>query len=158
MIIGPNHHGKTTFANMLARHLGYAKVCSTGDYLVYRVALEKGIAEDEVCARKEEFRKELVRMGDALCNANPGELVAVSLYGVKTDFAVVEGVRRVSELQCVRDWFDCIVWVHRPDTDPGQDNLELDEAHTTETIVNDGSLSDLETKAAAMAARFTSEN
>lgn len=147
LIIGNKCHGKTTFANMIKKHSKSAEAFSTSSYLVYRLSLLNGVSEEEILNDKEKYRPELIKLGNAMCEADAGCLVSICLWSSHEDLIIIDGVRRMSEYSRVSDWFDEIIWINRPAEPLGQDNLELDESHGTITIMNEGSLEDLEKKA-----------
>lgn len=144
LIVGNKFHGKTTYANFLAKALGDAENHSTSSYLVYRLGLIKGLTSEEILANKEEHRSDLIDLGNAMCDADPGSLVSLSLWAAQSQTVIIDGVRRISEFEKVKDWFDHIWWMDRPNSDFGVDNLELTADMTDEVIVNDKDLAHLE--------------
>lgn len=144
LIIGNKCHGKTTFANFLSKALGDAENHTTSAYLVYRLGLIKSMTTEEILAKKEDFRKELIELGNAMCEADPGCLVSLSLWAATSKWVIIDGVRRISEFDKVKDWFDYVIWIDRPDEPIGLDNLELTKDMADIHIMNDGDLAKLE--------------
>lgn len=151
LIIGNKLHGKTTLANFMVDELGDAEAFSTSSYLVYRLSLIHGVSESEILADKEKYRPDLIKLGNAMCDADAGCLVSICLWSSRKKFIIIDGVRRVSEYERIKDWFDVIYWVDRPGQEGGLDNLELEAHHAHEVILNDGSLEDLKKKGADLA-------
>ncbi len=147
LIIGRKFNGKTTFARMMKEALKDAETYSTSEYLVYRLALISGIQPKDVLADKERFRPELIRLGNTMCDVDPGCLVSICLWASRSQMVFIDGIRRICEYERVKDWFDRIYWIERPGLDEGLDNLELNSTHATHHIVNDGSMEDLRKKA-----------
>ncbi|MBF0245861.1 MAG: hypothetical protein HQL31_11440 [Planctomycetes bacterium] len=147
LIIGEKFHGKTTFAGFLKKALGEAESFSTSSYLVFRLSLLKGVEVSEILRRKDEFRRELAELGDRLCGVDAGCLVAISLLACRSPVGIIDGIRRISEFEAVKDWFDDILWIRRPLLSDQNDNLELSESNAHEVIENIGSLDELRTKA-----------
>jgi hypothetical protein len=143
LIIGNKLHGKTTLANFMVEALGDAEGYSTSSYLVYRLSLIHGVSEEEILKEKEKYRPELIELGNAMCDADAGCLVSICLWSSSKEFILVDGVRRVSEYDRIKDWFDLVLWVDRPGQAGGLDNLELEEKHADRVVLNDGSLEDL---------------
>jgi hypothetical protein len=143
LIIGNKCHGKTTYANYLSEALGDAENHTTSSYLVYRLGLIKGMTSEEILAQKEDFRQELIDLGNAMCEADPGCLVSLSLWAATSKWVIVDGVRRISEFEKVKDWFDHVIWIDRPAEPIGLDNLELTRDMASEFILNDGDLAKL---------------
>ncbi len=149
LIIGNKLHGKTTFARFLVDHLGKAECFSTSSYLIYRLSLITGASQDEILRDKETFRPQLVKLGNAMCDVDPGCLVSICLWSSTQPITIIDGVRRISEYDNVKAWFEHIFWIERPKQELGLDNLELTTAHAHHTILNDGSLEDLNASAKA---------
>lgn len=147
LIIGNKLHGKTTLAKMICQRLPSAESHSTSSYLVYRLGLLCGVSEEEILKDKETYRPKLVELGNAMCDADAGCLVSLCLWSARSDVVIIDGVRRFSEFNNVKDWFDHVIWIDRPEQPLGLDNLELGPEQGTEIIVNDGSLDDLKAKA-----------
>lgn len=147
LIIGNKLHGKTTFARFLVNHLGDAECFSTSSYLIYRLGLITGASEREILTDKETFRPQLVKLGNAMCDVDPGCLVSICLWSSTQPNIIIDGVRRISEYDNVKAWFEHIFWIDRPTQELGLDNLELSAAHAHHTITNDGSLEDLDAQA-----------
>ncbi len=152
LIIGRKGHGKTTFAGFLKQALGDAQTFSTSEYLVHRLALIHGTTEAKILAAKERYRPEMIVLGNAMCDVDPGCLVSICLWACHKECAIIDGIRRVSEYKRVRKWFEHVLWIERPGIPEGLDNLELTHRHAQEIIVNDGSLADLREKARRYAA------
>jgi len=144
LIIGNKCHGKTTFAHYLAKELGDAENHTTSSYLVYRLGLIKGVSPEEILTHKETHRLDLIDLGNAMCEADPGCLVSLSLWAAKSSWVIIDGVRRISEFNQVKSWFQHIIWIDRPSEPIGIDNLELTPDMADEHILNDGGLDHLE--------------
>lgn len=155
LVIGNKYHGKTTFARFLQQALGDAQSFSTSEYLVYRLSLLNGVSVADIHKEKEKYRPELIKLGNAMCNADAGCLVTICMWSCHKTFAIIDGVRRISEYTRVKDWFEQIIWINRPSEPKGLDNLELDESHANRIILNDGSLEELQAKAIEVAAELT---
>lgn len=151
LIIGNKCHGKTTFANFLSKALGDAENHTTSSYLVYRLALIKGVTTDDILNDKEAHRDDLIDLGNAMCEADPGCLVSLSLWAAKSKYVIIDGVRRISEFEKVKDWFDHVIWIDRSHQDFGVDNLELTQDMADEVILNNQDLPYLEQLAQAKA-------
>lgn len=151
LIIGNKLHGKTTLANFMVDHLGDAEAFSTSSYLIYRLSLLHGVSEEEILKDKEKYRPDLIKLGNGMCDADAGCLVSICLWSSSKEFILIDGVRRVSEYERIKDWFDLILWVDRPGQAGGLDNLELESHHAHRVILNDGSLEDLEATAEKLA-------
>ena len=147
LIIGNKCHGKTTFANYLSNALGDAENHTTSAYLVYRLGLIKDLSTDEILARKEDFRSELIDLGNTMCEADPGCLVSLSLWAAQSKWVIIDGVRRISEFDKVKEWFNYVIWINRPAEPIGLDNLELTAEIADQIVMNDGDLAKLETLA-----------
>jgi len=147
LIIGNKYHGKTTFANFLVKHTEQTEAFSTSSYLVYRLSLINNISEENILKEKEKYRPDLIDLGNAMCSADAGCLVSICLWSSTAKTTIIDGVRRLSEFSRVSEWFDHVVWVFRESEPIGKDNLELTEQNGNVTILNDGSLDDLESKA-----------
>ncbi|MBF0196895.1 MAG: hypothetical protein HQL32_04265 [Planctomycetes bacterium] len=156
LVIGNKYHGKTTFAGFLKEALGDAEAYSTSSYLIYRLSLISGVSESVILSEKEKYRPELVKLGNAMCEADPGSLVSICLWAAQSEFILIDGVRRISEFDRVKDWFDEVIWMNRPSEPLGADNLELTSGHANRVILNDGSLEDLNKKAQQLAQELKS--
>ena len=143
MIIGNKLHGKTTLANFLCEVLPKTEAFSTSSYLVYRQSLISGVSQEKILADKETYRPKLVTLGNAMCDADAGCLVSICIWASSADNVIIDGVRRISEFEHVKTWFDHIIWIDRPSQPLGLDNLELTPAHAHRVISNTGSLADL---------------
>lgn len=151
MLIGNKLHGKTTLARFLRDELASAQCYSTSDFLIYRLAQMDGTDIETILADKEKYRPQLVKLGNSLCDVDPGCLVSICLWSCHSDFAIIDGIRRVSEYDKVRSWFDRIYWIDRPGIEKGLDNLELESRHADEIVKNHGNLEDLKRSAAKIA-------
>jgi hypothetical protein len=147
LIIGNKLHGKTTFARFLCEILKDAESFSTSSYLIYRLSLLEGISEAEILAKKETYRPKLIKLGNAMCDADAGCLVSICLWSSHCSNIIIDGVRRVSEFNNIKSWFDHIIWIDRPSEPLGLDNLELTSDHGNSIIKNDGDLNDLKLQA-----------
>lgn len=154
LIIGYKCHGKTSFAHFLQSALGEAQAFSTSDYLIYRLALLKGVDEAVLRREKEKYRADLIDLGNLMCEADAGCLVSMCLWACHKEVAIIDGVRRLSEYDNVKNWFDRIIWIRRPQKYDGKDNLQLTAEHAHEVIENDGDLKALEKKAQDFAKRW----
>jgi hypothetical protein len=137
--------------------LGDAEAFSTSSYLVYRLALVHGVSEEEILSDKERYRPELIKLGNAMCDADAGCLVSICLWSSSKKNIIVDGVRRVSEYERIKDWFDLILWVDRPGQEGGLDNLELEAHHAQKMVLNDGNLEDFRAKAFDLVREFAKE-
>ena len=151
LIIGRKRNGKGEFSKYLSQHLGNAETTGTSGYLVYRLSLILGISEAEVYSDKEKYRMALIDLGNSMCDADPGCLVSIALWGIDSKHIIVDGVRRVCEFEVVKDWFDVVIWVERPGENSGNDNCELGPKDAHIVITNAGSLTDLNRSAAMVA-------
>jgi len=147
LIIGNKYHGKTTFANFLVKHTQQSEAFSTSSYLVYRLSLINNVSEANILKEKEKYRPDLIELGNAMCAADAGCLVSICLWSSSKKTTIIDGVRRQSEFSRVSDWFDHIVWVFRESESIGKDNFELAETDANISILNDGDLDNLESKA-----------
>ena len=147
LIIGNKLHGKTTFANFLCEEMGDAEAFSTSAYLIYRLSLIEGVSEQDILNDKETYRPKLIKLGNAMCDIDAGCLVSICLWSSKCQNVIIDGVRRISEFDNIKSWFDHVLWVDRPSQELGLDNLELESHHANTIIMNDGSLEDLKKKA-----------
>jgi hypothetical protein len=147
LIIGNKLHGKTTFADFLCEILENAEAFSTSSYLIYRLGLITGASKEEILRDKETYRPQLVKLGNAMCDADAGCLVSICIWASKADTIIIDGVRRISEFSHVKDWFDHIIWVDRPSVPLGLDNLELTAKDADVVISNTGDLKDLQQSA-----------
>ena len=143
LIIGNKLHGKTTFAKFLCEYLKDAESFSTSSYLIYRLSLLEGVSESEILEKKEIYRPKLIPLGNAMCDADAGCLVSICLWSSRCANVIIDGVRRISEYDNVKGWFDHIIWVDRPSQPLGLDNLELTPEHANTIIKNHGSLEEL---------------
>ena len=102
------------------------------------------MSPEEILADKETHRDELIKLGNAMCDADPGCLVSLSLWASQKKTVIIDGVRRISEFEKVKTWFDQIIWIDRLDANFGVDNLELTPDMADEVIKNDKDLDHLE--------------
>ena len=155
LIIGRKRNGKSELAKALVRHLDDAVSVGTSEYLIYRLALIHGITEEAIYNLKERYRPELIKLGNDMCDTDPGCLVSIALWGVDSKHVIVDGVRRTCEYEVVRPWFDLVIWVDRPDIDDREDNCELNMSHADHVVSNTGNLTDLNNLAAMMVEGLT---
>jgi len=142
-------------ANFMVEALGDAEAYSTSSYLVYRLALVHGVSEEEILDDKERYRPELIKLGNAMCDADAGCLVSICLWSSSKKYTIIDGVRRVSEFERIKDWFDLILWVDRPGQVGGLDNLELDPSYAQQVVHNNGTLEEFRHKAFDLALDFS---
>jgi len=147
LIIGNKLHGKTTLADFMVEFLGDAEAYSTSSYLIYRLSLIHGVSEEEILKDKEKYRPDLIELGNGMCDVDAGCLVSICLWSSSKQCILIDGVRRISEYERIKDWFDLTIWVDRPGQAGGLDNLELEPHHADRVIVNDGSLDDFRSTA-----------
>jgi len=151
LLIGQPFHGKSTFGNFLKEALGEAQAFSTSSYLVYRLSLMEGIPVNEIIAHKEQYRPKLIALGNAMCGADPACLVGICLWACQARFALIDGIRRMSEFNASRAWFDEIIWVERTDAPPSKERVEMNQEHATLVIHNQGNLEKLQQDAIQLA-------
>ena len=156
LIIGNKYHGKTTFANFLKDALGDAQAYSTSSYLIYRLGMLKGVSTEEILKEKEKYRPDLIELGNAMCNVDAGCLVSICLWSCHKTFALIDGVRRISEFERVKSMFETVIWINRPSEPIGRDNLELKAGDANMVIDNTGTLDDLRGKAQNLAKKLQS--
>lgn len=154
LIIGNKLHGKTTLANFMVDFMGDAEAFSTSSYLIYRLSLLHGVSEETILEEKEKYRPELIELGNAMCDADAGCLVSICMWSSSKEYILIDGVRRISEYERIKDWFDLTLWVDRPGQAGGLDNLELEPHHADRVIVNDGSLEDFRATAEKLSAEI----
>lgn len=148
LIIGKKRNGKGEFAKALLRHLPSAVSVGTSEYLVHRLAQILSVTPDEIYSNKEKYRLQLIDLGNDMCEVDPGCLVSICLFKAgDAEHVVVDGVRRTCEFERVREWFDLIIWVHRPHADDGFDNCELTTGDADLLVLNDGGLYELNRRA-----------
>lgn len=133
LIIGEQGSGKTTLRRAFQKIAGF-KGYGTSEFLIFSYALDLGISEEEVLANKELHRPALIEYGNKLCNMEKGVLAKICLFAAGNDWVVVDGVRRVSEFEEVRNLFDRIIYVKR-DAEPIKDNFELQYVANQPNIV-----------------------
>jgi hypothetical protein len=111
------------------------------------LSLLEGVSEEEILADKETYRPKLIKLGNAMCDVDAGCLVSICLWSSHCSNIIIDGVRRISEYNNIKDWFDHIIWVDRPAQPLGLDNLELTQEHASSVIHNHGDLNDLKEQA-----------
>ena len=148
LVIGRKRNGKGEFSSALGRHIPDCDVRWTSQYLVHRLALINGFREEVITSNKEYFRDDMIALGNKMCDVDPGCLVSICLFGSRNKNVIVDGVRRVSEFEAVKDWFDTIVWVERPDIEIDEDdNMELNKTMADKVVFNTGTIQELNIKA-----------
>ena len=143
LVIGNKLNGKGVFVNALASFLSGVTTISTSNYLVYRLSIMKGVTEEHILQNKEEYRPELIELGNKMCDVDPGCLVSICLWASNTQYTIVDGVRRTCEFDRVKDLFDLTIWVERPSQEIGYDNCELKSNHADMLVMNDGTIDNL---------------
>lgn len=151
MVIGPKLNGKGAFSAALRDVLYDCDHVSTSNYLVHRVAQIHGLEPEDILAHKEDYRQELIDLGNRMCDIDPGSLVSICLFKSTTEHIIVDGVRRENEFNRVKDWFDMIIYVERKSQPFGPDNFELWPDQADVVIENNGSLAELDDKAVTIA-------
>ena len=155
LVIGRKLNGKGEFARALSKHIPNSVSIGTSAYLVHRLALIHGLTEEDILADKEHYRPELIDLGNKMCDVDPGCLSSLCLWYAHGAPVIVDGVRRQCEFDRVKDWFDMIIWVERPDVEEGFDNFDLQPEWADIIIYNVGSLIDLDRKAKVIAQGVT---
>lgn len=158
-ICGKARAGKTTVAKSLARVVQARGVDftfeETNSVLVEAVAKRAGISPSEVLALKEEYRPELIQLGNAMCEKDPAAL-ARRIF--QDGHSIAIGVRRLKELETIRHDFPSVmvIWVER-DVPTITDNREIEPENCDLIIDNNGTLADVdEVVSTGLLTRFTS--
>lgn len=155
LVIGRKRNGKGEFSKALTRHLPDSVHVGTSEYLVHRMAVIEGVQEYDILDDKEKYRMALIQLGNDMCDVDPGCLVSIAMWGVKSKHVIVDGVRRICEFEAVKDMFDLVIWVERNGVDDHLDNCELERHHADHVVSNGGDLLDLNNLAAKMVEGIT---
>jgi len=146
LIIGEQGSGKTTLRKLMEDQ-DFMDGFSTSDFLISLMSNINNISEEVIRANKEQYRSQLVDMGNQLCDIYPGIIVAACLLASFDDNVIIDGVRRKNEFESVAHMFDKIFYVYRPGSEAAStDNFELHEYRNdprVEVLVNDGYPADL---------------
>ena len=128
LIIGEQGSGKTTLRSMLAEMFPEMAHFSTSDFIISLMSDQTLDTIDHIRRHKEQFRPEMVNIGNKLCDAYAGVLVSACLFAAKTmgREVTLDGVRRINEFEAVADNFDLILYIEREGNEPSkEDNFEL---------------------------------
>jgi len=123
VVVGLPHHGKSTFASMIAR-AQEGKKGDTSDIVIREFCTCQDLNEDHVRGNKEWYRPQLVALGNHLCDTKGPSYLSREL--IKEGCTVIAGPRRLSEIEDLDDPF--VVWINKedPDETPIIDNTEVE--------------------------------
>jgi cytidylate kinase len=140
VVIGKARAGKTTFSKYLSTITG-AKCAGTSDVVYKYMALARNVDVKELYKiPKEELRPNLISFANALCEVYP---IFLSEALIKNGVSIIEGVRRKSELDALRNLYD--VYAVYIDRDQGtvSDNFEMDHHDADHIVINHSDLDSL---------------
>ena len=135
IIVGNVGIGKSTFGNMLAKHLD-VKASDTSEILCDLLARKLNIDPKKFEDRnfKNEHRGDLVNLGNALCDERQDFLVSKAVeYGS----SVIIGVRRISEvLQAKENWNTKVILIERTGVSIPRSKSESNEFKSESEVVD----------------------
>ena len=154
-VIGLPHSGKELTANLLSHYLGLPRA-SSSSIVFDALACRRGVQRWELEATpKGSIRPELEQMGNTLCEADPGALVAPLLRrGVR----IIHGIRRREELRAARaeaiqlGLSPVVVWLERHERE--YDITEVTRGDADYVIKNHGTVGRLADLVAELASEF----
>lgn len=150
IFVGHGRSGKDASCELLARHTGWVNAGTCSIYLLPHMARYFGVSEATAYAERHLHRAVWREQGDLLRRDDPLALVRPMLQAGR----IGGGVRGLPEIRAAREICDLIVWVDRPGN-PVDPTMEYGEEETDFTLVNSGTLVDLERKIIALAALLT---
>jgi len=139
VIIGKACAGKSTFAQWLIKQTG-EKAGRTSSIIYEAMAKARGCTvKDLEDLPKEELRPKLIALGDFMCDIQP-DILSQAL--VQRGITVIDGVRRKSELEALREKHEIFVYYIRRDKFTVSDNFELDERDAHYIVDNNGEMNE----------------
>ena len=152
LIIGRQRAGKTTLANLVARHHPSWRSVAVSDVIIDYFADRLGVSPAKLRAEKDRYRAVLIALADPISAEDPTTFVRMALSRAN----IINGVRRAREFVAVREWFNVTVFVTCPSHEAiDGDNYDIPESLECEcdvTVINSvGDLENMQEAAAAIA-------
>jgi hypothetical protein len=163
-IAGKKRHGKDTFGEMLAKHLG-GKVFRFADELKREVSLALSVSIPVIEENKEvfrpilqwwgtEFRRKFSGLDGYWINILERDITEIALKEA-VQYAVVTDVRFKNEIKFIQTFRGILIKVERPNVDEGDMHISENDLNEfkdwDKVVVNCGTLEDLDAVAKTIA-------
>lgn len=139
VVIGKARAGKSTFSRLISAILG-VEYNGTSKVVYEAMALARGCSvEDLYSLPKEELRPHLIKFADYLCDMKADILSEAT---IKRGFSIVDGVRRLQELDALKKNPDFDIFTIYIDRKHGalEDNFNIPASEADLVVYNDASL------------------